>query len=193
MGADRIKKGYENVSKEELRSIMKAKRKALSAEERVKMSEKIFKSLSEIKEYENAKSVCVYMDAFYEVKTDLIISDCRNHGKKLLFPVTDEKTHTLSLCKDTGEFVKGAYGILEPYPKQAADFDVPDIVIIPGLAFDEEKNRLGFGMGYYDRLLAECKAFKVGICYDFQVLEKIEAKEHDIKMDLIITNDRIFA
>ena len=179
--------------KEALRNRMKAKRKALTVDERTKISEKIFEKLSQMKEYKNAKSVCVYMDAFSEVKTDLIVSDCRKQGKKLLFPVTDEKTHTLSLCVDTGEFIKGAYGILEPHPKEVVSFDTPDIVIIPGLAFDEEKNRLGFGEGYYDRLLAECKAYKAGICYDFQVVEKIEAKEHDIKMDVIITNERIFA
>lgn len=179
------------MSKEDLRNIMKAKRKALSADERTVLSKEIFYKLSALKEYYDAKTVCVYMDSFFEVKTDLIISDCRKKGKRLLFPVTDEKTHTLSLCTDTGEFTKGAYGILEPYPKQTVPFDVPDIIIVPGLSFDEKKNRLGFGGGYYDRLLTECCALKIGICYDFQVLEEIESKEHDIKMDIIITDKRI--
>lgn len=198
MGTDRIidKEKSENLgdkimSKEALRSVMKAKRKALSSDERTQMSERIFMELTKVREYKNAKSVCVYMNCFGEVKTDLIISDCRKKGKRILFPVSDVKTHTLSLCLDTGEFIKGAYGILEPYPKKTVYLDEVDMVIVPGLAFDEEKNRLGFGAGYYDRFLEECRAFKVGICYDFQVLEKIEAKAHDVKMDILITNERI--
>ncbi len=176
------------MKKEELRSLMKAKRRNLSEAERTDLSEMIFKKLSELREYKNAKTVCVYMSSFGEVETDLIIADAREKGKKLLFPVTDIKSNTLSLCYDTGEFNKGAYGILEPYPKREADFNTPDIVIIPALAFDEEKNRLGFGGGYYDRLLAKTNAFKIGICYDFQIVKKIEAENHDIKMDMIITD-----
>ena len=179
------------MKKEILRKTMKERRKSLSEDNRKGLSEKIFKKLSETAEYKRAKSVCVYMDAFGEVKTDLIIESLRESGKEILFPVSNTKTHTLTLCRDTGEFVRGAYGILEPEGRVSVDFCVPDLIIVPGLAFDFKKNRVGFGAGYYDRLLSESKAFKIGICYDFQVIEEIDADPHDIKMDIILTDERI--
>ena len=179
------------MEKDILRKEMKERRKFLSEDKRKELSEKIFKRLSETAEYKQAKSVCVYMDSFGEVKTDLIISDLRASGREVIFPVSNPETKTLTLCRDTNEFVRGAYGILEPKEKICVDFCVPDLVIIPGLAFDVEKNRLGFGAGYYDRFLEQSNAVKVGICYDFQLVEEINAEQHDIKMDIILTDMRI--
>ena len=131
------------------------------------------------------------MDSFGEVRTDLIISDLRASGKEILFPVSDKETKTLTLCKDCGRFESGAYGISEPEEKISVSFDVPDLIIIPGLAFDLDKNRVGFGAGYYDKLLEKSRATKIGIGYDFQLVEKIESEEHDIKMDIVLTDMRI--
>ena len=175
------------MEKELLRQEMKAKRRALTDEYKKEVSKKIFEKLSHLPEYKSAKSVCVYMDSFSEVKTDLIINDLREHGKEILFPVSDVKTNTLSLCRDCGSFIKGAYGILEPQTKETVDFLYPDLIIVPGLAFDKNMIRLGFGAGYYDRLLSESKAFKIGICYSFQLLDFIPSEEHDVVMDMVIT------
>ena len=175
------------MKKEFLRQEMKAKRRALTEEYKKEASEKIFKKLSALSEYKSAQSVCVYMDSFGEVKTDLIIKDLRERGKEILFPVSDIKTKTLSLCRDCGSFTSGAYGILEPEKKQTVDFLCPDLIIVPGLAFDKNMNRLGFGAGYYDRLLSENTVFKIGICYDFQLFDFIPSEEHDVVMDMVIT------
>lgn len=176
------------MDKNMLRQEMKRKRRVLTEEYKKTASEIIFKKLSELPCYREASAVCVYMDSFGEVKTDLIINDLRKAGKEILFPVTDVKTNTLSLCRDCETFIKGAYGISEPEKKELVDFSYPDLIIVPGLAFDENKNRLGFGAGYYDRLLAKSHAFKIGICYDFQYLMSIPSEEHDILMDIILTN-----
>lgn len=179
------------MKKQALRDKMKALRKVVSKQEKQAVSDEIFKKLSGLKEYKEAKNICVYMDSFNEVKTDLIIEDLRKNKKTVVFPITDIKTNTLSLCCDTGEFKEGAYGILEPYPPKKLDVKSIDLIIIPGLAFSEDKSRLGFGGGFYDRLLKECNAFKIAICYDFQVLDQIPSEEHDIKPDMIITEKRV--
>ncbi len=179
------------MEKDILRKKMRKRRKSLSEDAKNELSGKIFKALAGLSEYKSSKSVCVYTDSFGEVRTDLIIEDLRRLGKEILFPITDIKTHTLSLCRDCGEFISGAYGISEPKEKVCVDFSAPDLIIVPGLAFDLKKNRLGFGAGYYDRLLEKSKAVKIGICYDFQLVEEINAELHDIKMDIVLTDMRI--
>ena len=74
--------------------------------------------------------------------------------------------------------------------REASVSDI-DLIIVPGIAFDERCNRCGFGKGYYDRLLSESKAVKIGLCYDFQVVDELECDEYDIAMDMVITERRI--
>ena len=181
------------MDKKTIREIMKKQRKALYEYEKKEYSEMIYKKISQLSEYTNAKSVCVYMDAFSEVQTECIINDLRKQGKDVIFPVSDVKTNTLTLCRDCGTFRKGAYGISEPEILAEVPYSYPDLVIIPGLAFDKSKNRLGFGAGYYDRFLVENKGKKIGICYDFQIIDLIPAEAHDVKMDMIISEKQIIS
>jgi 5-formyltetrahydrofolate cyclo-ligase len=89
------------------------------------------------------------------------------------------------------DMARGAYGILEPVSIKKAEVSDIDLIIVPGIAFDINGGRCGFGKGYYDRLLCESKAKKIGLCYDFQLVREIETDEHDIPMDMIITERRI--
>jgi len=86
---------------------------------------------------------------------------------------------------------KGAYGILEPKTVRKADENNIDVILVPGLAFDRNGGRMGFGKGYYDRLLESSKAVKIGLCYDFQILEKIPTESHDVPMNFVITEKEI--
>ena len=72
--------------------------------------------------------------------------------------------------------------------------DVGDIemIIVPGVAYDRKGNRVGRGKGYYDRLLSGSKALKVGVAYDFQMVDEIDAEPHDVKVDLVITDRGIY-
>ena len=82
----------------------------------------------------------------------------------------------------------GAYGIEEPTGALFTDYATIDLVIVPGVAFDRDGNRLGRGKGYYDRLLPRIpSAYKVGICFPFQIVEEVPAEPFDIRMDEIIT------
>ena len=86
---------------------------------------------------------------------------------------------------------KGAYGIYEPETISEASCDDIDFVLVPGIVFDYNCRRIGFGKGYYDKLLCDMRAFKAGLCYDFQLVESINADRHDVALDAIITEERI--
>ena len=81
----------------------------------------------------------------------------------------------------------GAFNIQEPVGSTTVPLSTIDVAIIPGIAFDKNGIRLGRGKGYYDRLLCQCDVLKVGICYDFQLMDKLPSDTHDIPMDIIIT------
>lgn len=178
------------MKKEILREKMKAKRRQLSENE---ISEKSLMICQKAIEFlDNSENICIYKSAFKEVDTDFLIDMLRKQGKNIFFPVSNIETKTISICRDSKCFIKGEYGILEPRVKEMVSADVIDTVIVPGIAFDAKKNRLGFGEGYYDRLLSTNKLLKIGLCYDFQIADEIDAEPHDIKMDIVITDKRIF-
>ena len=77
--------------------------------------------------------------------------------------------------------------LYEPSDRAEILPDNIDLAIVPGLAFDHLKNRLGYGKGYYDRLLCEMDAYKIGVCFRFQVFDKIPYTNTDVKMDLIVS------
>lgn len=176
-----------------LREEMKKKRKALTHEQIEEKSRRITEQAFTVNAYESARCICVYLAAFNEPRTMDIISRAIADGKKVCVPVTDTASGTLSLSyiSGTNSLVRGAYGIFEPSVIDAADESDVDMIFVPGIAFDEGGSRIGFGKGYYDRLLENTRAVRAGICYEFQVCGKICADDHDIPMDIIITEEGI--
>lgn len=85
----------------------------------------------------------------------------------------------------------GAFHIEEPTGDDIENIDNIELIIVPGIAYDNRGNRVGRGKGYYDRLLSRTKATKIGIGYDFQLVEEIDSEPHDITMDIVITDSRI--
>jgi 5-formyltetrahydrofolate cyclo-ligase len=79
------------------------------------------------------------------------------------------------------------FGIPEPSGELFKDYNEIDLILVPGVAFDIENNRMGRGKAYYDKLLSSLKAFKLGVCFDFQLLQSVPTDEHDIKMDRILS------
>lgn len=182
------------MKKQELRNKIKALRKSLTKQQILKKSDIIYNKLFELKEINSAKTVMVYISSFNEVRTDKIIKKLLDGGKKVCAPITDKKTKTIRAYyfDSTDDFVKGAYGILEPPRIFAADVSQIDVAIIPGVAFDKCGNRMGFGEGYYDRFLSQFKGTKIGIGYKFQCEYNIECDEYDIPMDYIINEEEIY-
>lgn len=145
------------------------------------------------KEYQKAKVIALYKSMESEVDTTLLISQALLDGKIVATPrIEDDTLVFYQITSDTDVFVKSKFGVEEPIPEQdkMMENDKIDLVIVPGVCFDKEKNRLGFGKGYYDQFLERSRAYKLGICFEEQILkdEFIPVEEHDVKMDRIITN-----
>ena len=170
--------------KDEIREDMRAKRRALSKDEVKIKSDEIRQRLLGVERVKQAKTICTFISAFKELW---------EQDKKIVVPITDIESGTLSLSyiNSMDDMKKGAYGILEPKTVRKADENNIDVILVPGLAFDRNGGRMGFGKGYYDRLLESSKAVKIGLCYDFQILEKIPTESHDVPMNFVITEKEI--
>ena len=179
------------VTKNEIRALMRSARRALGAEERWELSRRACVALLDTAEYKNAASVMLYCPIGNEVDTALIAERAFADGKRVLYPVTDEASGRMTAIEVTkdSEFVRGGFGIREPRGEAYAG-DI-DLVIVPGVAFDREGGRLGFGKGCYDGFLAGIDAVKIGLCYDLQLTDGLPTEEHDVRMDMIVTENEI--
>ncbi len=181
------------MTKDELRALMKEKRRALSADEISRCSEAITKRIMSLSCYSSARTVMIYLSSFKEPDTSALLNDILK-TKKAVVPVSsnDDFTITPSYLKPGDRLIKGSYGIYEPEVCLVANPADIDIAVIPGLAFGRDGSRIGFGKGFYDRFLAEFTGVKIGVCYDFQVSDTVPVSEHDIGMDIIITEKGIY-
>lgn len=181
------------MTKEQLRDSMRKQRRALTQEEVLSHSRKICEKLFTLNCIESSNTVCTFLSAFKEPDTAEIIRLLLKSGKRVAVPVTDEKSITLSLSyiDSTENLTRGAYGIYEPLSVCPANIGDMDTVLVPALAFDRSGGRMGFGKGYYDKLLANENCIKIGLCYGFQLFDKIPTEPHDVMMDIIITEKEI--
>ena len=152
-------------------------------------SDMVFEKLIELDEVKNAQNIMIYSNFSNEVKTGKLAGWLLFHQKQLYLPVLDGSKLLIANMKSTC-LELNCYGIAQP-EKATACFAEPeeiDLFIVPGLAFDRHCNRIGFGKGYYDNLLC-CvpDTVKIALAYDFQIVDKIEAEQQDIKMDIIVT------
>lgn len=157
------------------------------------MSARILENLFLIDEFQRAKSVCTFLSAFKEPETGGIIKALTDRGCAVAVPITHTDTGllTLSYIDGTDSLISGAYGISEPRRVKEARIENIDAVLVPGLAFDRGGGRTGFGKGYYDRLLHSSCSVKIGLCYDFQIIDSVPVQEHDVIMDFIVTEKEI--
>ena len=146
--------------------------------------------------YKKAKDIFIYVSFGSEVSTHEIINKAISDKKNIYVPKTDINKKEMIAVKinNFAELNVDNYGILEPISvdkeKIASDFDT---IVMPGVAFDKEGNRIGYGGGYYDKYLEKniFKAKKIALAYEEQILEKIETDYHDIKVDFIINTEKI--
>ena len=170
-------------TKNELRKKILNIRNNMSREDVINKSSSIMNKLTDMDEYKNSNTVFIYMSFRNEVATVELIERMLSENKHVVIPYTDTKNTVL--------IPLSPFGYYEPvYEKlRTVEPERFDLIIVPGVVFDRQLNRIGFGKGYYDRIL--CRKRKgvkaIAVAYDFQVLEKIPAEAHDIKMDMIIT------
>ncbi len=181
--------------KSEIRQQMLARRiEGLSSEEWVNKSYLIGSYLiNDLIMPAGVRSVGLYYPVRNEVDTFPVFDFCQEQGISCLFPRIVSTGEMVFLPVDSREkLVKGSYGIYEPEvgKYQGGGGVSPDVLIVPGVAFDSRNYRVGYGKGYYDRYLAlHTPPLSVGYGFAFQVVEKIDAEEWDVKVDLILTEE----
>lgn len=179
--------------KKELRKEIIKKRDELDCTEKTIKDKKIIEKLKDTKEYKEAKGIFVYIGFGSEINTKILIEDALGDGKEVCVPKVIKKDMVFIKINSLENLVTSSYGILEPVgDKNNFNVDNLGLIIMPGLAFDKQGNRLGYGGGYYDKFLSNNKinVKKIALAYDFQILDKVPSEEHDIKVDSIITEEK---
>lgn len=168
------------------------KRNALSRSEIKALSSKICSKILDIPAVKDSKSVGIYLSFRNEVVVDTLLAALSAKGKKVFVPVVSlEGKLKFARLYSHKETVLGIRGTREPKDKRFVKISELDALVIPGLAFDLDGFRVGWGEGYYDRFLFHNKkCVKIGAAYDFQIVKKIEHESHDIKMDFVVTEKR---
>ncbi len=185
------------LEKKKLRKYIQDKRDALSIKEREIKSRAAAEKFFSTKDYIKARNILICYPFRSEINTKIIIEDALNKGKKIILPRVDKNKLNLYFVNNLKDKLgKGAYGIMEPDPllckrTKAADID---LAVTPGIGFDKNFNRLGYGGGFFDRLFPYLpkRAKKVALCFDIQVMPNIPVAKNDKKIDILITESKIY-
>lgn len=175
------------MDKKALRRQIREQKRAMSEEQIVAASQRLAEKFFAIKQYADAKTVYGYLPYNQEVRTVPILQRALEDGKRVAVPKVygDEMRFIYITGFDALE--NSEMGIPEPVADGPVADDPTALVIMPGLAFDAQGNRIGYGGGFYDKFLAaEPKHPTVALCYDFQILPRLDTDEFDIPVDLVL-------
>lgn len=171
------------MTKQELRRLIRERKALCPIEERARLSGDICRRVMMHPKWQEARTVLLYHALPDEVNT---LSILRESDKILLLPVVVGED--LELRVFDGSTSEGAFHIQEPMGQLFTDYASIDLAVIPGMAFDLQGHRLGRGKGYYDRLLPRLThAYRLGICFPFQLLDEVPAEPHDIAMHKVVS------
>lgn len=180
--------------KAKIRERILGKLKNQKEEEGQRKSLLIKNKLFRLSFFKKAKVVMFYMSKDGEVDTIPMIKEAIEKGKKIVVPITltNEKELAVSLISGNDqELETGPWGIRQPRKSnlRPVDFKKIDLVVVPGLAFDRSKNRLGRGGGYYDKFLKKIPetTSTIGLAFDFQILDNLPISFHDVKVKYLLT------
>lgn len=150
------------------------------------LDKKIFNEVINLKEYKESKLLLTYVPLEDEVDTFKLIEYSLKIGKKVAVPKCKGNNIEFYYINSLNDLSKGKFNILEPITnKLVTDFE-NSICIVPGVAFDKQNNRIGYGKGFYDRFLQNYNGIKIGLAYRECICEEIDNESTDIKMDKIV-------
>ena len=182
------------IKKDKIRKEILAKRNILSDKDINKKSDLIIKNLASY--IENVQNIMIFMDMKTEVKITKLLE---LYPKKNFFisKITNSKNREMKINKyNKNELILHKFGYYESSSNDFYDEEILDVVIVPALAFDSKKNRIGFGGGYYDTFLEKVKkknnkVLFIGVCYDFQIIDNIPTEKHDVTLDFVVSENKI--
>jgi 5-formyltetrahydrofolate cyclo-ligase len=175
--------------KNQIRQEIKAKLMMMTSEEYHSLNLLLEKHFFDLPILQKSRTIMIYYSIDHEVATHSIICKLLKAGKVVALPTcVDKKNIRAGIIQDLDQLIPGVLGIKEPSPSvlEMAPAEI-DMAIVPGIAFDRNGNRLGHGAGYYDRFLRKSKAYKLGLAFDFQILDNLVFEEHDVPMNAFLT------
>lgn len=181
------------LSKKELRLRMKSQLATITPQEYQDLNRNLYSNFIKLEILKKINFIMIYYSVRNEVKTIPIISYLLKLGKTVALPIcTPERDLKAAIINDLSKLQPAQFGLLEPEPGAALlDYGKLELIVVPGVAFDQKGYRLGHGAGYYDRFLVKTpNGFKLGLAYDFQLIWEAPTESHDIKMNGILTPSR---
>ena len=184
------------MKKQEIRATIKDQKSELSRSQVRRHSDLIQSQLFQHPFYTSCSQLFCYVSFNQEVITTDIITMALSQGKKVAVPKIVGDEMKFFFIESFDELEPGVLGIMEPITeKEAIPVDTEqNLVIVPGIAFDTSRNRIGYGKGYYDRFFTKQignKMHKIALAYNFQILEQLPVDDYDVKVDQIITESGI--
>jgi len=150
-------------------------------------------SLWSFEAFSGAKTVMLYCSKESEAPTQDIIQKALDEGKKVCLPITNasERTMELSFISSLDDLVPSSFGVMEPKLSGLISCKPSDVMaaLVPGIAFDRDGYRLGWGLGFYDRFLPSLSCPAIGYCYEAQIAEKLPREKFDIPVKAIATEN----
>lgn len=178
------------MDKKALRAQMREKKRALSARQIERASTLLAQQLFAHPAYRAARSIYGYLSYNQEVRTLPILEQAQRDGKRVAVPKVFGDEMKFLWLDDLTAIAPGAYNIPEPIADEPAADDETALVLMPGIAFDPEGHRCGYGGGFYDKYLAAHDQHPtLALCYGFQMFEHLDTDAHDIPVDFVLSQD----
>ena len=175
------------MDKTELRREIRARKRAMTEEEIETRSAKLARLFFASEAYQKAKTIYGYLPYNQEVRTVPMLAQALKDGKKVAVPKVYGEEMKFLYLDDLNAVAKGYAGIPEPIADEPVAQDETALVLMPGLAFDPQGHRIGYGGGFYDKFLAaEPHHPTLALCYEFQMLPKLDVEDHDIPVDTVL-------
>ena len=146
----------------------------------------IFNKVINLEEYKQNNLILTYVSLKDEADTIKLIEHSLEIGKQIAVPKCEGDDIVFYYISGFEDLQEGKFGILEPNTKEKVNDFTNSICIVPGIVFDKQNNRIGYGRGFYDRFLEKYKGVKIGLTYKECICDKIDADENDVKMDKVI-------
>ncbi|MFC4182671.1 5-formyltetrahydrofolate cyclo-ligase [Saccharococcus thermophilus] len=182
-------------TKKQIRKTMQAKLQQLTDEEKQAYDKQIAENLYRLPQWKNADTIAITISKGKEIDTTPIIKRAWSEGKTVSVPKCDPATKTMVFRQITSfsQLESSYFGLLEPIEALTSEIKKSDMdmIIVPGICFSKNGYRIGYGGGYYDRYLRNVSAPTVSLAYSFQVVDFLPIEEHDVPVQMIITNEGV--
>ncbi len=178
------------MKKDEIRRRVRAQKSMLTEYERRQAADDVFEQLEQLAAFIMSEHILMYHSLPDELSTHSFLD--KWHGNKHFYLPRVNGVNLDILPYEQTSLQLGAFHIEEPQGDETVSIDDIEMVVVPAMAYDRQGNRVGRGKGYYDRLLADSKAIKIGVAYDCQLVDEIDTDSFDQPVDIVITQSRTY-